>query len=90
MLNRPNPFLCSTFLTDVIVLKLEIYGYAGLFFVKIIKLRYIFINLLLKDAHRTTVCVTFFLKGYINLQIAKEEVSNTLDVILTCSGYSYR
>ena len=36
--NRPTPFLCSAFSTDVVILVVKINGYAGLFFSQIIKL----------------------------------------------------
>ena len=78
MLNRLTPFLCSTFLADVIILTLEFYSYDGVFFSQIIISPLIYINLLLKDAYRMTVYVIFFLSDYItvlkNKRIAKEEV----------------
>ena len=60
MFKKTDPILCSAFFTDVVILTLEIYDNAGLFFSQIIKFPLIFTNLLLKDAHRMTVCVTFF------------------------------
>ena len=63
-LNRLTPFLRSTFSTDIVILMLEIYGYAGLVFSQI---TINFHKFTPKRSHRMTECVIFFPKDYITL-----------------------
>ena len=61
MLNRLNPFLCSAFLTDVVILTFAIYGYAGLFFPTNHQITLYFRKLTTTKC-KATVCVIFFSK----------------------------